>query len=182
MSRTPDESLRERLLDVALTLLRVQGEQGITMRSVADSAGTTTPTVYKRFRSKEELLLALAMRERDRYVARQARRKSLEDAVQGYLEWAVSHPHEYALIYGPQWSLILSAESRRPGLRWTAEQLAKRHGGKPDDYQEITSALWLLLHGAAHLLTQQSKGPNAAYVRRQAFAACERIIKNAKNL
>ena len=182
MSRTPDGSLRERLLDVALTLLRVQGENGVTMRSVAESAGTTTPTVYNRFRSKDELLLALALRERDRYVERQARRKSLEDAVVGYLDWAVGHPHEYALIYGPKWSLVLSAESGRPGLRWTDEQLAKRHGGEPEQYVGVTSALWLLLHGAAQLLTQQSKGPSAAFVRRHAIAACERIIKNAKNL
>ncbi len=179
MPRTPDENLRERLLDVALALLRAQGEQGVTMRSVAEAAGTTTPTVYSRFQSKDDLMLALAIRQRERYVKWQSRRRSLEDAAVGYLDWAVEHPHEYKLIYGPHWARVLSAESGRPGLRWTQEQFAKRHGGKPEDYEDVTAAVWLLLHGAADLLTQQAAGPSAEYVRRRTMEACGRIIKRA---
>ncbi len=166
-------------MDVALTLLRVHGEAGVTLRAVAEAANTTTPTVYKRFPDKAALLIALAMRERDRYVARQRQTKSLEDAVSGYLDWAVHHPHEYALIYGPQWPKVFSDETGRPGLRWTQEQFAARYGGKPEDYEEVVSALWLLLHGTASLLVQERNNPTAKYVQQQCLKASDRIIASA---
>ncbi len=127
-------------------------------------------------------MLALAMRERERYVTSQARRKSLEDAVKGYLEWAVTHPHEYRLIYGSNWARVLSVESGRPGLKWVREQFAKEHGGKPEEYDGVTSMLWLLLHGAAHLLSQESAGASADYVREKTLSACGQIITRANRL
>ncbi len=182
MPRTPDGQLKDRILDVALTLLRVYGQAGVTLRAVAEAANTTTPTIYKRFRDRNELMIALALRERDRYVERQSRARSLEAAVAGYLDWAIHHPHEYALIYGPYWPKVFSPESGRPGLQWTQEQFAARYGGGPEQYREIVSGLWLLLHGAASLLSQDPANPAAKYVREQCIEACSRIIRNAKSL
>ncbi len=182
MSRTPDSQLKDRILDVALTLLRLYGEAGVTLRAVAEAANTTTPTIYKRFRDRDELMIALAMRERDRYVELQRHTRTLEAAVAGYLDWAIHHPHEYALIYGRFWPKVFSPKSGRPGLRWTQEQLAARYGGGPEKYQEVVSGLWLLLHGAASLLSQDPANPAAKYVREQCVEACDRIIKNAKSL
>ena len=179
MSRIPDSQLKERILDVALTLLRVHGEAGVTLRAVAKAANTTTPTVYKRFRDKAALLLALAMRERDRYVERQSRKTSLESAASGYLDWAIRHPHEYGLIYGSQWPKVFSEKTGRPGLRWTQEQFAARYGGKSEDYEEVVSALWLLLHGTASLLIQDHANTTARYVREKCLKAAEQIIANA---
>lgn len=182
MSRTADASLQDRILDIALALLRLHGENGVTMRAVAEAADTTTPTLYSRFPNKDALLLALALRERDRYVTSQTRRKSLEDAARGYLDWAAGHPHEYRLIYGTNWPKVLSAESGRPGLRWTQEQFAKRFGGKPEQYETLTNSLWLVLHGASDLLSQKSSGEAVKYVRREALAACDRLIRSAPHL
>jgi len=169
-------------LDVALTLLRVHGEAGVTLRAVAEAAGTTTPTVYRRFPDKAALLVALAMRERDRYVERQTQATSLESVASGYLDWAIHHPHEYGLIYGSQWSKVFSEQTGRPGLRWSQQQFAARYGGTPEDYEEIVSGLWLLLHGTASLLIQGKTSPTAKYVREQCLRATERIITNADSL
>lgn len=182
MARTSDRELRDRILDVALTLLRVQGEQGVTMRAVAEGAGTTTPTLYSRFPNKEALMLALALRERDRYIALQSAKKSIEEAARLYLEWAWKHPHEYRLIYGPLWPRVFALETGRPGLRWTEQQLAERFGGEPSEYQEIASGLWLLVHGAASLLTQSPTGPLAREVREQCLETCSRIIESGRRL
>jgi AcrR family transcriptional regulator len=179
MSRTPDAQLRERILDVAQGLLRSQGEKGLTLRAVADAAGTTTPTVYKRFPDKAAILVALALRERERYVRRQAKRRTLEGAAAGYLDWAIQHPHEYQLIYGPHWHQVFSEETGRPGRQWAQEKLAARHGGKPADYDLVATALWMLLHGAASLLCQQPTGPTAGQIREQCLAACDRILEKA---
>jgi AcrR family transcriptional regulator len=179
MSRTQNENLRNRILDVALLLLRLHGEDGVTMRAVAEAAETTTPTLYNRFPNKGALLVALAHRERTRYVEAQSKKKSLEDAARGYLEWAAKHPYEYRLIYGPRWARVLSEESGRPGMRWAQHQFALRFGGKDKDYGRITAALWLMLHGAASLLTSQPKGPEAEFVRNQCLTSCMKLIKTA---
>ena len=50
MPRTPDQHLQERILKAAERLWRTRGEKGLTLRGVARHAGTTTTTVYKRFR------------------------------------------------------------------------------------------------------------------------------------
>ncbi|HEX6880519.1 MAG TPA: TetR/AcrR family transcriptional regulator [Terriglobales bacterium] len=182
MSRTADAHLADRILDVALTLLRLRGEDGVTLRAVAEAAGTTTPTIYKRYRDKEALMVALALRERDKYVKRQSRQKTLEAAIEGYLDWATDHPHEYWLIYGPKWPRVLSDERGRPGLEWTDQQLAKRFGGKPEQYRVVTTALWLLLHGAASLITQQANGDDSSRIREESVAACRRVLLSAKIL
>ena len=179
MARTPDRQLKERILDVAQALLRTQGEKGLTIRAVADAAGTTTPTIYKRFPNKESMLVALALRERERYVTRMVQRRSLESAVTGYLDWAAQHPHEYQLIYGHHWPQVFSEETGRPGLEWTKQKLASRHGGQPEDYVLITSALWLLLHGAASLLTQHPEGQGSDRVREDCIAACSKLLEEA---
>ncbi len=182
MARTPDHQLKDRILDVAHVLLQEKGEQGVTLRAVADAAGTTTPTVYKRFPDKSAILLALALRERDRYVKRQSQRRSLKSAAEGYLDWAIQHPHIYQLIYGRHWPNIFSEESGRPGLKWTQDQLAAHHGGESDDYALVAASLWLLLHGAASLLVQQSSGKTAEQIRKQCLETCNRILDKAGEL
>ncbi len=178
MARTPDEHLKERILDVAQGLLRAQGEKGITLRAVADAAGTTTPTVYKRFPDKAAILLALALRARERYVKRQSQRKSLRSAAEGYLDWAIEHPYEYKLIYGPYWTKVFAIEMGRPGLEWTQEKLAELHGGDPKDYELVASTLWMLLHGAASLLSQEPTGRTPEEVRRKCLTACDRLLQD----
>lgn len=179
MARTPDEHLKERILDVAQGLLRAEGEKGLTLRAVADAAGTTTPTVYKRFPDKAAILVALALRARERYVKRQGQRKSLRSAAAGYLDWAIEHPHEYQLVYGPHWPKVFAGETGRPGRQWAQEQLALRHGGRPEEYAMVATTLWLLLHGAASLLCQEPRGPTAQQIRQQCLSACDQILEKA---
>ena len=49
MPRTPDPELEDRIVAAAMRLLDRGGEEAITMRAVAQEAGTTTPTIYERF-------------------------------------------------------------------------------------------------------------------------------------
>jgi AcrR family transcriptional regulator len=179
MSRTADAQLKDRILDVAQGLLRAQGEKGVTLRAVADAAGTTTPTVYKRFEDKAAILVALALRERERYVKRVAQRRTLRSAAEGYLDWAIQHPHEYQLMHGPHWHRVFTEENGRPGREWAQEQLAVRHGGRPEEYALTATTLWLILHGAASMLVQESAGPAAKEIREQCLVACDRVIENA---
>ena len=62
MPPTADKNIEERILRAAQRLWRVRGARGLTLRAVAREAGTTTPTVYKRFRNKQALQIAIALR------------------------------------------------------------------------------------------------------------------------
>jgi AcrR family transcriptional regulator len=62
MSSAPDP-LRERILDVALVLASEGGYDNVRQREVAANAGVALGTLYKRFRSKEDILSALLERE-----------------------------------------------------------------------------------------------------------------------
>jgi len=56
---------RERILDVALELFTDQGFDGTSMREIAGRLGITKPSIYYHFASKEDVLLALHMRQHE---------------------------------------------------------------------------------------------------------------------
>jgi AcrR family transcriptional regulator len=58
-------STRERILDVALDLFTDQGFDGTSMRELAERLRITKPSIYYHFASKEEILLALHMRQHE---------------------------------------------------------------------------------------------------------------------
>src|SRR6202007_835093 len=88
-----DQLLEQRILKTAQKLWRTRGQAGLTLRAVAREAGTTTPTVYQRFRNKEALRKALAERVRLQLNEYLFAAKSLEDVSRRYLEFADEHPH-----------------------------------------------------------------------------------------
>jgi AcrR family transcriptional regulator len=108
-----DQLLEERILKTAQKLWRTRGEAGLTLRAVAREAGTTTPTLYKRFRNKQALRSALAERVRLQLNEYLFAAKSLEDVSRRYLEFADEHPHEYQLLVH-SWSDIFHPDFPRP--------------------------------------------------------------------
>ncbi len=69
MPRKADAQLEDRILDAAYELWSKRGEKALTMRAVARAAGTTTPTVYKRFEDKRDLLALLRERALNKLVS-----------------------------------------------------------------------------------------------------------------
>jgi AcrR family transcriptional regulator len=178
MPPTADRQLEERILKAAQRLWRTKGEHGLTLRAVAREAGTTTPTVYKRFGSKEALQAALAWRFKQQLNEEILSASTLEEVYRRYLKFAEEHPHEYELLWRA-WTEIFHPEGPRPGRAWFMAQLAGRFGGKPEDYARTFYAIFLLTHGAATLLTVPGEDAVAhAEVRENIFAICDTIVKN----
>jgi AcrR family transcriptional regulator len=144
MPRTADQSLELKIVKAAHRLWRLHGAKSLTLRAVAVAAGTTTTTVYKRFRNKEALLLALA--------EQTTSARTIEESYRRFLKFADQHPHEYRLLWGPAWSELLGPGRPRPIKEWLLEKFAERFGGKPKDYALSYYALFLLVHGTASLL------------------------------
>lgn len=56
--RPRDPQVDQRILLAALSVLRAEGYDGMTMDAVAAAASVTKPTIYRRWRSKEDLATA----------------------------------------------------------------------------------------------------------------------------
>lgn len=62
MSRLPAAKRREQLLDVAAELFSTRGYAGATTAQIAKVAGITEPIIYRHFKSKRDLFVALIER------------------------------------------------------------------------------------------------------------------------
>ncbi|MEU0005825.1 TetR/AcrR family transcriptional regulator [Streptomyces sp. NPDC006314] len=96
--------------EAARRQLAAEGAAKLSLRAVARELGMVSSAVYRYFPSRDELLTALIIDAYDSLgeAAEQARDTASDaapverwtavcEAVRG---WALSHPHEYALIYG----------------------------------------------------------------------------------
>jgi AcrR family transcriptional regulator len=172
-----DKYLEERILKAARRLWRTRGERGLTLRAVAREADTTTPTLYKRFRNKEALRLALAYRLRDELNSQLFSSPSLEEVYRRYLRYAEENPHEYELLR-LSWGHFFSPGNPRPGRAWALTQLAARFGGKPEEYASAFDALFLICHGTATLLTVADDKAVREALRESSIHVCDKLMAN----
>lgn len=63
MGSAPRSAAQTRILDAALALFPDHGVSGTSLQMIADTIGVTKAAVYHQFRTKEEIVLAVAERE-----------------------------------------------------------------------------------------------------------------------
>jgi AcrR family transcriptional regulator len=177
MPPIPDKHLEERILKAAQRLWRTRGEEGLTLRAVARESGTTTPTLYKRFRNKQALRLALAYRLREELNVSLFSSPRLEEVYRRYLHYAEENPHEYELLR-MSWGHFFSPGSPRPGRSWLLTQLAARFGGQPENYAQVFDALFLACHGTATLLAVADDKKVRDAIRESCINVCDKLLEN----
>lgn len=99
MPRHPDPELEQRILGAASRLWARGGEKSLTMRAIAKAAGTTTPTVYERYRDREDILRALRLKTRSELFSALSRTRTLREAVQRQLEFALENSYAYEVLF-----------------------------------------------------------------------------------
>jgi AcrR family transcriptional regulator len=99
-----DEATRERLLDAAERLSATHGWDALTVRGLAEEAGTSTRALYALFGSKQGLEQALHevmfTRLRDLIQGRELSDDPRQDLINlslAYRRWAIERPERYAL-------------------------------------------------------------------------------------
>jgi AcrR family transcriptional regulator len=177
LPRIPDASLSDRILDSAYELLHKNGMAAVTLREVAMHAGTTTPTVYARFATKEDLLMALADRLRIEFVDEFTKAPTVMKAAQRYLELAIERPYDYKLMFEVGWPNMFTPQH---GILWGRERLAEVHGGEPEDYEQVVNALWMQLHGGASLLLRAQTPEITKYLLESCLSSCAVIVAKAE--
>lgn len=180
MPRTADRHLQDRILKAAQTLWRDRGQKGVTLRGVARAAGTTTTTMYKRFRNREALLAALADQAYQRLAAELTSAPTVEEVYRRHLRFAEKNPREYQLLFGAMWTEIFGPGRERPVESWFLNQLAARFGGEPQEYLYAHVVFFLVTHGAASLITYAPNHRASTTVRESSIAVCDVLVNHVE--
>jgi AcrR family transcriptional regulator len=177
--RKADAALEGRILDVAYRLWSSGGEHALTMRAVARAAGTTTPTLYERFRDKDDLLKFLRDRARQNLLSTVESAKSPVEGCHKALKFALTHGNEYRLITA-DWAVRLGRKEPLLSFAFLKQRLAATLGGTQEQHTQLALALVALVHGTAKLLLAEGVAPRVSKEMRQAcIAACEALIRCA---
>ena len=164
--RIHNEALRERLLDLAAAAIAADGPSGLSVRSVARSAGTSTAAVYTLFGGKSGLVSALYRRVFQRFATALAAVGRGDDPVDdivrlgvAYRRHALADPNGYRIMFGDEVRPAdVSARAARAGAQTFdpllyAVRRAVDEGRFPADPEppSIATALWANVHGLVSL-------------------------------
>ena len=180
MPRQPDPQLEQRILDAASRLWARGGEKALTMRAVAKAAGTTTPTVYERYRDRDDILGALRLKTRYELFAALSGTRTLREAFERQVEFALENSYAYTMLFdgvGKPPSLY----EPWPSFNLVRDRATKYLGGTPRQHNRLMLALWSLMHGAATLII---RGQFEGVLRTQTIYACldtfDAILESAR--
>jgi AcrR family transcriptional regulator len=195
MARNPDPDLEDRIVNAARQLWKKGAGKALTMRAVARAARTNTPAVYRRFPHRDDILRALLLRIRQEIFRQLEVAPSVEEACERYINYALSHPHEYQLYYLHEYELLFSGrlargvtlnhvfKEKRPAVEMMKGKLAAQLGGSPDDYVRTTLAVWALLHGTVMLLIAKTIRPeHAEEMRATCRSSVETLLRDARRV
>ncbi|MBV8134194.1 MAG: TetR/AcrR family transcriptional regulator [Deltaproteobacteria bacterium] len=172
-----DSDTRTLLVAAAAHLLDLGGPAAVTLREVGRRAGVSHNAPYKHFKSKEDLLAAIASRELDRQsramgaaASRTGRPiEKLRRLMHGYIRWARAYPQRFELTFGT-WtrdSQELGAAASRSRARLIDLAHAAQRAGElpPGNPERIAYLMLSLAHGAVDLALAghlSAKGKGAA--------------------
>ena len=168
MPRHPDPHLEQRILDAASRLWARGGEKALTMRAVAQASRTTTPTVYERYRDRDDLLRALRFKTRAELFAAISQSRTLRQAVQRHIDFALAHSHAYEVLFDGV-AQPPSLHEPWPTFNFVRERVAERLGGTPRQHTRVMLSIWCLMHGTAMLII---RGGFEDALRTQTVHAC----------
>ncbi len=173
--KTHTPEVRERLVARALEVARDEGIGALALRSLAESAGTSTTAVYALFGSKDALQAAVLAIAFNDFATSQEAVPRTDDPVMDiagtgatYVQWALDHPRLYEAMFGETVSRIASTpeldEARarafapvRDGVRRAQASGAFR----PADEATVATSLWATVHGLASLMIAGQLPPDA---------------------
>ncbi len=179
MPRQADPQLEQRILEAACRLWARGGEEALTMRAVAKAAGTTTPTLYERYHDRADILRALRLQTRQELFASLSRTRSITQACERYLQFALEHRHAYEVLFDG-FAQPPSLHEPWPSFNLMRLRLTQRLGGTSRRHTRLMLSVWSLMHGTAMLLI---RGGASGSLRTQMVHSCldavEAVIAHA---
>ena len=158
-------NLKHALLDASLGLIREIGVGAFTLREVARRAGVSHNAPYRHFRNKEELLAAVAAEGFDRLTESMTKAAQpgfnaldrLHLSGRGYVQFALSHPQHFAVMFDAPGGFDSYPETRAAGERAFGTLVryirdCQGEGCLPKgDWSPLALLAWSMVHGVAKL-------------------------------
>jgi AcrR family transcriptional regulator len=161
---------RNTLLQAAVRIGEKQGWPALTIRSLADAVGYTSPVLYEHFRSKEHLLLDVAkyaFSQLNHELASTFKRCRARDEMcvlrlcRAYTRFATQHTSLYLLISG-MGGVVFPADALNDAAQQVCDTtaLALRPWGLDNGLDErsirrLADELWVILHGVCAITLQR---------------------------
>lgn len=168
--------LKNAIITAAVRMIRSDGIGTLTLRNVAQETGVSHSAMYRHYRSKEDLVVAIAIsgfRELAERLAADSVKNIKDTATRlvemgkTYIRYAVENPEYYRIMFGD----YIKNKTGHPGLfevydtcfRMIIDVLGDHERGKrkPAGDKSINAiAIWSLLHGYSCLVIDNIKDEN----------------------
>ncbi|MDX1635460.1 MAG: TetR/AcrR family transcriptional regulator [Marinobacter sp.] len=168
-------NLRAVLIDAGLAILE-EGEQELTLRSVAKRVGVSHTAPYNHFAGKDGLLAEIAIRgfEELRRVTDEARLAAGSDADDqllatglAYIRFGSRRPALYQLMFGPRKAGVSSEKVEAAGAAAFEVLVEVIRGGvgsgrfRQVDIRGAAFSSWALVHGMTQMVLDRTGAPGA---------------------
>lgn len=154
-----DDALRDTLVELASRTVAEHGSRGLSLRTLAAEAGTTTAAIYTLFGGRDGLVRAVVDEGFRRFaehldaVPRSGDpRADLLALGVAYRDNALAHPHFYRVMFGPGDQREAAGEvpaAVRPTFGVLRDAVARLP--QLADPEELAVRLWALVHGLVSL-------------------------------
>jgi len=175
MPRRPDATLEDRIIAAALWLWDRGGESAITLRAVAKQAGTTTPTIYQRFRDREELLVCLVALVTDELMATFQPLKTIEAIFRAFVEYCDARPCRLSLMIATFGTRLVTGEAT-PVLELLKQRIGTDLGVNGRMREDLALAIAALAFGTAQGMIAVRSDPKRAKRLQQTSQAALKIL------
>jgi AcrR family transcriptional regulator len=119
---TPDRTSLREIVDAGRALVEAGGPTRLTMQAVAEQVGVRAPSLYKRVRDRDALLVLVAEANADDLADRlEAADGSLPGLARTYRRFAQQHPEGFRLMFAVEGAAAAMGRASAPLLRATEE-------------------------------------------------------------
>ena len=176
MPRPPDAELEERIVAAAIRLLDRGGDRAITLRAVAKEAGTTTPTIYQRFRNREVLMKRLIDQITEETMVMFESTRSIEAMFRAFLDDSRAHPTRMNLTVQTFGARYVSGE-RMPAFELLQARIEVEVGIRGRECEDLALAIASLAFGTAQGMdAARGNTRHAAQFQRTALEALRMLL------
>src|SRR5580698_2159263 len=162
-----NQARRAQIVGAARRIAELEGWSNVTVRRLSDEISYSQPVLYAHFGSREGILAAvaiegfqeigLALEKARKRAQRGDTVKSIADA---YLEFAVSSPALYEVMFSLSLSIPFDDAATPPELRFGFSQILELFQGQSSNPAVLAELFWASLHGIAEL-TRTKRFPPA---------------------
>lgn len=176
MPKKPDPKLEARIVAAAMRLLDRGGEQAVTMRSVATEAGTTTPTLYERFRDRDALMERVLQEATVQLLAVLEPEHSIEGIFEAYLRFNAPRPMRFKLTVQTFGTRLATGE-KMPVFDLVRARIRQQLGSSARESEDLSLAVASLLFGTVWgMIGAGADTHHARELKRTSLSALRKLL------